>query len=140
MILPHNLELLRQQITALRQRIATDELAEAKEPLIGKTLEDLSVILKTWSGAEEELLQQVEKLATTQHALETERQRYRILFDFAVDGYLVTDPTGIIQEANEKVAALLQLPVSVLVNQSLLPYVAPEEKQSFLTHLGRLQQ
>ncbi|HBY80229.1 MAG TPA: PAS domain-containing sensor histidine kinase, partial [Cyanobacteria bacterium UBA11148] len=49
---------------------------------------------------EEEVRLQNEELIVARQAIEAERQRYRELFEFAPDGYLVTDIYGLIQEAN----------------------------------------
>src|SRR5690348_8345896 len=48
--------------------------------------------------AAEELYQQNEVLQETQSFLETERQYYQDLFEYAPDGYLVTNPEGIIEK------------------------------------------
>ena len=48
----------------------------------------------------EELKIASEELQAIRIVVEKERQRYQELFDFAPDGYLVTDTNGIILEAN----------------------------------------
>ena len=59
--------------------------------------------------ADEELRQQSDELVETRRSVEYQRQRYADLFDFAPDGYLVTDPLGMIQEVNRAAAELLLL-------------------------------
>jgi len=44
----------------------------------------------SWKNIGEDLRVQNEELAAARQAVETERQRYQELFDFAPDGYLVT--------------------------------------------------
>jgi PAS domain-containing protein len=62
-------------------------------------LDDLHTALEEMHVAEEEQHQQHEALAAARLTAEAERQRYQEIFDFAPDGYLVTDADGIIQEA-----------------------------------------
>jgi len=71
--------------------------------------------------------------------VEAEHQRYQELFNFAPDGYLVTDAAGIIREANHTAAALLHLSQSFLVGRPLLLFIAKAERASFLARLRRLQ-
>lgn len=61
----------------------TDLLPEALEEL-GASLEELRV-------SQEVLHQQNQELLETHATLEIERKRYRELFEFAPDGYLITD-------------------------------------------------
>jgi PAS domain-containing protein len=70
--------------------------------------EELQASLEELQIAEEELQQQQEELAASRYLVEAERQRYQELFNFAPDGYLVTDAHGVIQEANRAAAVLLQ--------------------------------
>ena len=90
----NQIELLQHHIVALQQRV-TDEPAQAAEVLV-EALEDLRTALEELHIADEELRQQNEELATARLAVEAERQRYQELFDFAPDGYLLTDAAGII--------------------------------------------
>jgi PAS domain S-box-containing protein len=90
-------------------------------------------------ATQEQLQDQVEELATSRQMLEAERQRYLNLFEFAPDGYLVTTPEGIIQEANRAAAALLQVDQDFLVGKPLLVFVAQENRKSLRADLVRLQ-
>jgi PAS domain-containing protein len=66
----------------------------------------------------EELRVQNEELAAARQTVETERQRYQELFDFAPDGYLVTNAEGVIQEANRAAAGLLRVSQTVPCRQT----------------------
>lgn len=88
--------------------------------------------------AEEELRQQNEELATARTALETERQRYRDLFEFAPDAYLVTDLLGVIQEANAAADKLLQTAPGRLVGKPLANYIGRQEKHEFRLGLAKI--
>lgn len=70
--------------------------------------------------------------------LEQERQRYADLFDFAPDGYLVTDPIGIIQEANHAIAAKLRIALKHLMGKPLATYIQKEERSQFRAKLNLL--
>ena len=94
------------------------------------TLEELEV-------AEEKLRLQTEALAAAHQSLEPERQRYQDLFDFAPDGYLVTDAAGTVQEANRVAAALLNMHQTELVGKPLALFVAEDDRPPFRAHLTR---
>ncbi|MBF2027648.1 MAG: PAS domain S-box protein [Oscillatoriales cyanobacterium C42_A2020_001] len=80
----------------------------------------------------EALLQQARETA------ELERHRYQDLFNFAPDGYVVTDATGTIQEANQAIAALLAIQPDDLIHQPLVTYVAQADHSTFRNLLHEL--
>lgn len=88
----------------------------------------------------EELHQQNEELIVTRNLVEAESQRYQDLFNFAPDGYLVTDATGIIQEANYAAAKLLNLRQSYLIGKPMAVFVHQTERQKFRQIMLELQQ
>lgn len=69
---------------------------------------------------------------------QTQRLRYQELFDFAPDGYLVTDSRGLIQEANHAAALLLRARKDFLVGKPLPFFVAAGWRSAFYARLGRL--
>jgi diguanylate cyclase (GGDEF)-like protein/PAS domain S-box-containing protein len=77
-------------------------------------------------------------LAIAHLALAAQQQRYHDLFDFAPDGYLVTDPSGIIYEANLAMAQLLQAEQAAILGESFHIFVAPLEQDAFLHHWQQL--
>jgi len=78
--------------------------------------------------AEGQLWQQNEHLLAARQAVEDERGRYQKLFDFAPDGYLVTDSRGVIREANRASGRLLNVSPSCLAGRPLAVFVAKEER------------
>jgi len=135
----NQIALLQHRIVALQQRV-TSEPAQAAEVLV-EALEDLRTALEELGVADEELRQQNEELATARLAVEAERQRYHELFDFAPDGYLITDAAGIIQEANRVAATMLGVLQRHLVGKPLMVFLALEEHEAFCAQLRlRLQQ
>lgn len=89
----------------------------------------------------EELQQQNEQLLAMRYeTLEAERQRYQELFEFSSEGYLVTDPYGIIQEVNHAAIILLKCSQSALVGKPLSLFVVREDRRLFRTQLNQLNQ
>src|SRR5215510_5635127 len=129
---------LHQLIAALHQRVAAEpvQAVEVLPALLG----DLHTALEELHVAEEEQFQQNEALAAARLAAEAERQRYQELFDFAPLGYLVTDPDGIIQEANRAAVDLLGVSQPHLLAKPLTDFIAEEERQAFSAFLPQLRQ
>src|SRR3954468_16905898 len=67
-----------------------------------------------------------------------EARRYRELFDFAADGYLVTDADGVVVAANREIASLLGLAPSELVGRRLDDWLTGDDRTDFRDELGRL--
>ncbi len=103
---------------------------EAAETL-GATVEELQV-------AEEELRQQAEELEQSRAVIDEQRRRYRDLFDFAPAAYLVTDPAGIIREANRAAGLLLNVEPRFLTGKPMANFVAREGRASFRLAVARL--
>jgi len=132
------LQAVYQRATALQNR--ANDLPEFQQLLVSKALEELQAVLEELQVSEEELRFQNETLLGTRQILEAERQRYQELFDFAPDGYLVTDANGRIQEANAAIATLLRVSQAFLVDKPLLVFVDQPDRATFHLTLDRLQQ
>jgi PAS domain S-box-containing protein len=134
-----------QQVEAARRRLEAlqQQAGESSEQsaLASQALEELSDTLEKLHIARQELCQQNDALIASRWALEAERQRYVDLFEFAPDGYLVTDSEGIIQEANHAAAALLGMSQDVLPCNPLKAFVANDitGQAAFCTRLAQLQ-
>ncbi len=131
----HKFQWLRQRVDELQRR-ATQGPAQQQMP--HDAYEELLTAMEELQVAQEQLLQQNEELAATRYAVEAERQRYQDLFEFAPDGYLVTDPEGTIHEANHAAASLLNTAQDFLVGIPLVALVAQSDRQAFVTQLTRL--
>jgi PAS domain S-box-containing protein len=107
--------------------------AREAEVQLKTSMEELQV-------ADEELRQQNEELLAARQALEEERQRYRELFDFAPDGYLVTDLSGTVQEANRAAARLLGVETQFLAGKPLRTYVARGDRAAFHERMETLRE
>ncbi|PSN15570.1 PAS domain-containing sensor histidine kinase [filamentous cyanobacterium CCT1] len=103
------------------------------------TLEELRLAIEELHVAEEELITQNEQLIAAQQLAEVERQRYQQLFEFAPDGYLVTDLNGIVQEANRAAETLLNIQQKFLIGKPLVTYVAQTERANFRALLSQIR-
>jgi len=100
--------------------------------------EELRTVLEELQTAQEELIQQNEKLKIARQTIEREQQRYRDLFEFAPDGYFVTDIYGNIQEANRAAVALLAVELRYLLGKPLSVFIAETDRPLFRTQLACL--
>ena len=103
-----------------------------QQELTSEAFEELKITLEELKFASEEL-------QATRMVVEKERQRYQELFDFAPDGYIVTDTNGIILEANRAASVQLNLLQRFLIGKPLLTFIARSDHQSFFNHLTQLQ-
>jgi PAS domain S-box-containing protein len=88
--------------------------------------------------AEEEVRTQQEALDLGRAATEADRQRYQALFLLAPAAYLITDPAGLIREANLRAVALLGIAHRFVAGKPLALFVELEDRQPFRDRLGRL--
>lgn len=107
------------------------QFPEQQQELLRESLEEFSFSLEELQVLVEELQVQKEKLANSRLELEAERQRYKELFDLVPDGYLVTTLEGVILEANQTAAQLLNVPQKYLIGKPLIVFVAAEERRKF---------
>ncbi len=107
------------------------DLPGEQQAILKESIVQFSIALEELAVAQEEILEQNEELVATRHMMEAERLRYLELFDFAPDVYLVTDPLGLIQEANRATSRLLGVQRDLLVGKPLGVFVAEEDRQAF---------
>ncbi|MEH2174876.1 PAS domain-containing hybrid sensor histidine kinase/response regulator [Nostoc sp.] len=124
-------ETLRSRVTGLVQRTASEPYSQ--QELTAEAFEELQITL-------EELKIASEELQATRIVVEKERQRYQELFDFAPDGYLVTDTFGTILEANRAASIHLNVSQRFLIGKPLLTFIAQSDHQAFFNYLIQLQQ
>src|SRR5687768_9605717 len=107
-----SIESFSQQLEEIRKRTARlrsgDRPPEPGTPLLSDAMAELDVAFEELSVAEQELRSQEEQIATIDMAMAIERDRYLELFEFAPDGYLVTDVRGVITEANRAASTMLK--------------------------------
>jgi PAS domain S-box-containing protein len=107
------------------------QLLPSEQPLLAEVCEELQISLEEMQVANEELIE-------TRKLVEIERQHYQDLFEFAPDGYLVTDLNGTIQDVNQSAATLLNLPKKFLIGKPLVVFVAQRDRPTFLQQVDRI--
>ena len=139
-----NMDKFAQQIQEVRQR--TEELnqhvgqsSSQQQDLLVQAFEDIQVAVEELRVTQEELRVYNEELAAARGLIEQERQRYMDLFDFAPDGYLVTDTNGMILEANRAAVHQLQVSKQYLQCKPLVNFIPQEGRQAFRTQLLQLR-
>ena len=100
------------------------------------TWQVLSTALEELHGAYEELRQMNDELLASRHMVEASRERYRELFEFAPDGYVLTAVNGKIQEANRAAAGMLGVSQGILIGKPLLPFVAEGDRKTLRARLA----
>ena len=131
------IQIAKQYLETLQQSVTHS--APPKE-LLSEAIAQLAVALEELHVASEELSAQNQELVVTRQAVEQERQHYQELFEFAPDGYIVTDERGIIQEANGVTASLLNVPKQNLVGKPLVVFVAKADRKIFHAQLSQCHQ
>ncbi len=125
------LQVSREQVGAFYERSAGSTEREHHAQLLA-AIQDLST-------AEEELRAQHEAIVETQRELDVQRQRYRTLFQFAPDPYIVTDEHGIIEDANDALAGLFAVPTQHVIGTSLDTFIGPHARRELGTALRDLE-
>ncbi|MEH2202297.1 putative bifunctional diguanylate cyclase/phosphodiesterase [Nostoc sp.] len=125
------IEELRSRVRQIWQRTATQP--NSQQELIIAAFDELQMAM-------EELLAASEELEVTRAGAEIERQRYQELFDFAPDGYLVTNTAGKILEANYAAATMLSVRQKYLVGKPLIVFIDQQDRQIFSSLINNLQQ
>src|SRR5687767_2631453 len=69
--------------------------------------------------------------------LEQQRRQYYDLFDFAPDGYLLTDASGRVWEANLAASSLFNVPQDRLPGKTLLDFIPGAGRRAFRSRLAR---
>ena len=121
----------------MRRLVAMQEAAHAtpfrqETELVAEAVEELQTTLEEVRVAEDEL-------RAAKADAEAERQRYRDLFQFAPDGYLVTSPKGSILEANDSAARLLGIPPRSLAGKPLVTYIHASDRTAFWTAINSME-
>ncbi len=131
------------QLAAVREhaellRSRADTSSELQSRWLTDAIGELSSAITELQQAEQHMRLEMAELRRSQAAAEAERQRYRSLFEFAPDGYLVTDLNGLIFEANWAAGILLNTSEEMLVGRALPHFVVPTECAAFEAKLHGL--
>jgi len=111
-----------------------------------ESLSPFEMTLRGFRENNDRLRQSLNQLRGTQRQLQKQndelmvaRQRYLEQFDFAPDGYLVTNLNGLIEEANIAAAVLLHSERDTMAGQSLALFLPADDQERFAAHLLQLQ-
>jgi PAS domain S-box-containing protein len=111
-----------------------------------ESLSPFEMTLRGFRENNDRLRQSLNQLRGTQRELQKQndelivaRQRYLEQFDFAPDGYLVTDLTGVVEEANIAAAVLLHSERDLMAGKRLALYLTEDDQDRFAAHLLQLQ-
>jgi len=115
-----------------------EKLPPESRELVDELVEAYTVSVEELQVAAEELNQQNAELVAAHEEIELQRSRYRDMFEFAPDGYLVTDIEGLIHEVNRAAVSLLGVSRQYLMGKPLVLYVHSEEQERFHRQLDRL--
>jgi PAS domain S-box-containing protein len=94
----------------------------------------LLAALEELSIAEDELRERHDALVATHRDFELERARYHALFQMAPDPYVVTDESGVIEEANAAAAELFGVPSAGLAQQRFTGFIDARARLEFHAH------
>jgi len=93
---------------------------------------ELSEALEELRVATEDLQEHEALLGQAGAEVAAQMQRYRTLFDFAPDGYLVTGETGVIEEANLAITRMLRSRHRDLIGKPLVVYFVPADRRRLM--------
>ncbi|HEX2077795.1 MAG TPA: PAS domain-containing protein [Longimicrobium sp.] len=109
-----------------------------RETLASELIEELQTAIEELRVTEEQLLSQQGQLEDAWLAAETASDWNRALFDGAADAMLLTDPDGLVRDANLAAAALLGVPGRSVRGKPLAVYVPTDERTEFRARLRAL--
>src|SRR5437870_752051 len=119
------------RVAAIRKRAnATD--GPLIQAVLTEALEEMGLAFEELRVAQEELRVQNEALAEAEARAVAERDKYRDLFEFAPNGYLVTDAEGTVRELNKAACELLQITPRYAPGKPLSLFVRKEDRAEFL--------
>ena len=119
------------RLALLRERGARP--GEDEQQLFAEVLEQLSIALHELQVTAEELRDQNEALTSAEGTIAAERERYQDLYNFSPDGYLVTDPHGMIRAANRMAGEILGIDSERLAGKPLSAFVPVDQRQALRT-------
>lgn len=127
----NDIHFYQEQLNTLLQKKESELLTHPN--VLFEVIEELSIAL-------EELQVQQEELVLSNLQAELERQRYQELFNFAPDAYFVTDRKGVIQEANQAAATMLNVSNKRLIGKPLTVFILKGDIYNFHNKLAQQEQ
>jgi PAS domain S-box-containing protein len=112
-------------------------VAEQDKAAFAGTLSTLSGVLREFEQTDGKLHTQHVELMAAYRAGEINRRRYQALFELTPDGYLITDTSTIVQEANSAATNLLRTSRDSLVGKALTEFVVNGDYPGFSQWLNQ---
>lgn len=127
------IETIEQKITALKKEQTLNNWREISTALEGLQLiyEEMQSSVEAAEAVEIALIEQNERIAK-------EYQHYHKLFHSSPIAYLITDPHGLILEANQAIAKMLNIPQRYFLRKPLAVYIAEGDRLKFYTKVNQL--
>src|SRR5919198_1159685 len=105
----------------------------ADDPVLAEALAELGSALEELRVTEEQLRADEAFVSTVQ----SDRDRYRVLFEEAPVAYLITDRDSLVRQANPRASALLGVDRHWLLGKPLASFVLLEDRKAFRQRLLR---
>lgn len=125
-----------EQLTPRLQALRVHAAAPVqRETLASELIEELQTAIEELRVTEEELRTQHGQLEDAWLAAESASDWNRALFDGAADAMVLTDPDGMVRDANAAAATLLGLPGRSLRGKPLAVFIPTDERTEFRSRL-----
>jgi PAS domain S-box-containing protein len=106
--------------------------------LLPNVLMELGIVSEALQMATKELKRQNETLFYLQNKVKAEQTRYKSVLELVSDGFLVTNKDCLIEETNNAVSELLNVPQQSLIGKSLFSLIYGEDRALFQAKLSQL--
>jgi PAS domain S-box-containing protein len=125
-------------ISLLRARLerSEDQEVSAEERISDQELE---VLLEELQIFQLELEMQNDELSASYQMLESERSKFAGFFNLAPVGYFILDHLGMVEEANQTGADMLDISKLNVLQKRFQSFIAPEDWEIFYGFLHRMQ-
>jgi PAS domain S-box-containing protein len=131
---PSELKTFSDYLRQAHERFMSSAAAGAPPPLLRELDEAWAELLV----AEDEMEQLCDEVIAARQDDAAQQRRYFSLFDLAPEPYLVTDPSGIVREANRAALAALQTTRARLVGKPLVVFVPSNARRRARTLIASL--
>lgn len=131
-----SIEDLQHRLWDVEQRAAGAAVAD---PVLIEAVEGLRISLEELAVMEEEISVQTQELVQARALLEETTQHYQELFDFAPDGYVVTDMHGLIREVNRRALHMLQCRPHTIIGKPLAVFISRAVLGKFYEHMIQME-
>lgn len=111
---------------------AEARLAHSETPVEDLSLEEIKILIHEYKVHQIELELQNEELRNTQKQFEITRDRFARLFNDAPVGYLSIDQSGIIIQANQTFAEMVEKEAHAVCGKALVDFIVTTDRSAFL--------